>query len=552
MSDNKHSLESLAPIARGETFPAFDPRGVSPAQLQQILEQGIAAHQNGDKERAEKCYRRVLDAAPNQPDALNLLGVLAAEAGLYGMAVDLMDRALMTRPKDPHILNNKGHALSEMRRWDEARDFLERAIALKPDFDEAKYNLGRVLRQLGHVDKALLLWRDVWKSDDRVFAALVGITGVLTDQGKFEEAERTAREVIAHLPHRPAGYIGLAHTHKFTKDDGTLEQIEAQLKKDDVPTEDRVALHYAAGKISDDLKSYENAFNHFDKANSIAFQSYDHKRTEAYRRQKKTVFSKRFFKERPDWGYKSSLPIFIVGMPRSGTTLTEQILSAHPDVYGAGEIESFDKLARLAEKITPSRDEFPTNMLKLSKFGAELIGERYIEDLRHRADRAVSRISNKMPHNFELLGLIAITLPGAKIIHCRRSPLDTCLSCWTKNFNDAHGYNRSLTDVGRYYRGYHDLMQHWREVLPLEILDIDYESYTTDLEGTARKLIDFTGLEWNPRVLDFYSINRPVRTASQWQVRQPIYKTSVEKWRNYMPWLQPLVDALGPLAQGLE
>ncbi len=236
-------------------------------------------------------------------------------------------------------------------------------------------------------------------------------------------------------------------------------------------------------------------------------------------------------------------------MPRSGTTLTEQILSAHPEVYGAGEIESFDRMAILSEQVSASHDIFPLSTLKVTPFGAHLVGQRYIRDLIHRAGDRVKRITNKMPHNFELLGLIALVLPNAKIIHCRRDPVDTCLSCWTKNFNDAHAYNRSLTDIGRYYQGYHDLMEHWRQNLPIPILDVDYESYTTDLEGTARRLVEFVGLEWDPSCLEFYNLERAVRTASQWQVRQPIYRTSVQKWRNYMPELQPLLDALGPLVK---
>jgi len=144
-----------------------------------------------------------------------------------------------------------------------------------------------------------------------------------------------------------------------------------------------------------------------------------------------------------------------------------------------------------------------------------------------------------------LLGLIALALPNAKIIHCRRDPVDTCLSCWTKNFNDAHGYNRSLNDIGKYYQEYHSLMEHWRQNLPIRILDVDYESYTTDLEGSARRIVEFVELDWDPKCLEFYSVDRAVRTASQWQVRQPIYQTSVQKWRKYMPELQPLLDALG-------
>jgi tetratricopeptide (TPR) repeat protein len=532
----------------GNGFPAFDPRASSPLMLQKLLEEGIAHHRAGKKEEAERSYRQVLEYAPNQPDALNLLGVLAADAGLLDMAVDLMERALVTRPRDPHILNNRGHALSELRRNEEARDHLERAVALNPDFDEAKVNLGRVLRALGEVDAALELWRAVWEKDDRVFAALVGITGILSDQGRFAEAEQAARQVIERLPHRPVGYISLAHAHKFKTDDGTVAEIESQLKDDTIPENEKISLHYAAGKVSDDLGHYGEAFRHFDAANKMSYKGFDHKENENYRRQKKTVFSKRFFKDRKGWGDPSEVPVFIIGMPRSGTTLTEQILSAHPDVYGAGEIESFERMAVLSEQISPSRDEFPMNVLKVTEYGAKLIGQRYVRDLMHRTNRPVTRITNKMPHNFELVGLIAMTLPNAKIIHCRRDPIDTCLSCWTKNFNDAHAYNRSLGDLGRYYQGYHALMQHWRETIPMPILDVDYESYTSDLEGTARRIVDFVGLPWDPRCLEFYKVDRAVRTASQWQVRQPIYRTSVQKWRKYMPHLQPLLDTLGPLA----
>jgi len=549
MTDQNSSLQDLHQMVHGPSSPVFNWHGQSPAQLQKILEQGIAHHREGRKEDAERSYRQVLDIAPNQPDALNLLGVLAADAGFHDLAISLMRRALMTRPKDPNIQNNLGHALSQVHQYEDARDHLERALALKPDFDEAKYNLGRVLRYLGETGLALKLWQEVWAADDRVFAALVGITSIYADEGDFERAEATAREVMKRLPHRPAGYISYSQVHKFKEDDGTLGEIEKQLKDKTIAEQDKIALHYSAGKICDDLKLYSSAFEHFDLANRMACKTYDHKPTETYRQRKKTVFSKRFYADRKGWGHVSDVPVFIVGMPRSGTTLTEQILAAHPDVFGGGELETKDVFAQLSEEISPSREEFPLSALKLTRFGAEILGRRYTDDLRWRADRPVKRITNKMPHNFELLGLIALALPNAKIIHCRRNPVDTCLSCWTKNFNDAHGYNRSLEDLGRYYRGYVDLMDHWRQTLPVPILDVDYETYTTDFESTARKLVEFVGLEWNEKCLNFYEAERPVRTASSWQVRQPIYKTSVERWRNYMPHLQPLLDVLGPLAR---
>jgi len=549
MADQGSSLENLNRVVHGGGFPAYNKSSVSPAQLQQILEAGIAHHRAGRREDAERAYRQVLDIAPNQPDALNLLGVLAAEAGLHDLAIDLMRKALMTRPKDPNILNNLGHAESEMRRYEEARDHLERAVALKPDFDEAKYNLGRVLRSLGETEMALRLWQEVWEADDRVHAALVGITNIYGDRGEFDKAEETARKVIERLPHRPAGYISLAHVHKFREDDGTLAEIESQLQDETIPDQDKIALHYAAGKIGDDLKMYGRAFEHFDLANRMASSTYDPKITEEYRRKKKMVFSNRFYRDRKGWGHQSEQPVFVIGMPRSGTTLTEQILSAHPKIFGAGEVEAFEKIGLFSEEISPTRDLYPISALKLTQFGAELIGKRYVDDMQRRSNKPAERIVNKMPHNFELLGMIALILPGAKIIHCRRNPMDTCLSCWTKNFNDAHGYNRSLTDLGRYYRGYHDLMDHWRQVLPITILDIDYEELTADTETVARRIIEFSGLEWDPVCLDFHKVERPVRTASAWQVRQTIYQTSVGRWRNYMPHLQPLIEALGPLAQ---
>jgi tetratricopeptide (TPR) repeat protein len=549
MASQSSGLENLGQILGSANFPAFNRMGVSPAHVQRLLEEGIAYHRAGEKTQAERCYRQVLEIAPNQPDALNLLGVLAAEADMLDLAIGLMERALMTRPKDSGILNNLGHALAVRHRYEDARDKLERALALKPDFDEAKMNLANVLRMIGEPDGALELFTEVWNADDRVFGALVGIVNIHGDQGRFKEAEKAAREVIARLPHRPAGYISLAHVYKFREDDGTLKIVEDLIESDATSTEEKTALHYAAGKICDDMKRFDRAFHHFEAANREAHKAYDFAGVEAFRRQKKTVFSKKFFRERQGWGYQSEVPVFIVGMPRSGTTLTEQILASHPDVFGAGEVETMERMAFFSQQVSPGKEEFPISVLRLTKTGARLVGQRYVDELRVRTDRPVRRITNKMPHNFELLGLIAIALPNAKIIHCRRSPLDTCLSCWTKNFNDAHSYNRSLADLGKYYRGYADLMEHWRQVLPIPMLEIDYEDYTNDLEGTARRMIDFIGLEWDSRCLEFHSVERQVRTASQWQVRQPIYKSSVERWRNYVTDLTPLIEALGPLGK---
>jgi hypothetical protein len=254
------------------------------------------------------------------------------------------------------------------------------------------------------------------------------------------------------------------------------------------------------------------------------------------------------FAERQGKGSASDLPVFVVGMPRSGTTLTEQIIASHGRAGGAGEL---GRIAMFARRLSyaPKRDlgKFKAALDGLGQKAVREMGSNYVDLLRFHAPKA-ERVVDKMPHNFQFLGFAALMCPQARVVHCSRNPVDTCWSCFQNPLNEAHGYSRTLTDLGLYYREYKRLMDHWKAVLPLQIYELNYQQLTADFENEARKLIDFIGLPWDDACLNFHEAGRTVRTFSRQQVRSPIYTSSVERWRRYENELQPLLAALGDLA----
>ncbi len=518
---------------------------VNPFDLQKQLEQGIEHHKAGRGEEAEKVYRAVLSKVPNQPDALNLLGVLAMEAGNHDAAFDFLERAIAGRPKDPAILNNYGNALSLVRRFEDAIKNLECSLAIKPDMADAWLNLGRTLNLAGQSVRALKCFDRLLKVKADSHAAKSGISRALLGLGRTSEAEQAARDLIAVAPQASSGYVNLSNAHKFKPGDPEIAHVEELIASKDTNAKELRGLYFAAAKMCDDVGRYDDAFRYYDLANKMASGKYDAKALEQSYAELKKTYTRKFFDERKGHGLDSERPVFIVGMPRSGTTLTETIIGAHPQAYAAGELETVKRCEREMSALVFKDEGQQKNPRQLSWVGVEVLAQRYLDAIDTKAKNANAiRVTDKMPHNFQAVGFIALMFPKARIIHTRRNPFDTSLSIWQQNFNDAHTYSRNLTDLGHHYAQYLNLMEHWRDVLPGRMLEIDYEDLVENQEQVTRKLIDFVGLPWDDACLRPHELQRTVLTASVWQVRQPVYKRSAGRWKNYEKHLGPLREAM--------
>jgi hypothetical protein len=316
--------------------------------------------------------------------------------------------------------------------------------------------------------------------------------------------------------------------------------------------EQQAALHFGLGKAYSDLGRHAIAFEHLLQGNAIKHRldEYDERAHLDMMRHIEKVFTAELLRRQPGLGDPSPLPVLIVSLPRSGSTLIEQILASHPRVHGAGELRV---LARAAKSFRGRRVEecFPEIANHLSAEQLRQFGARYADHLRSLAP-AAERVTDKMPSNYLYAGLIHMALPNARIIHARRDPLDTCVSCFTHHFG-VKSFSSDLGTLGRYYRSYDALMAHWRAVLPPGVmLEVQYEELVADFENSARRIVEFCGLDWDPRCLAFYETKRPVRTASVLQVREPIFTRSIGRWRDYEPWLGPLVAELNAVPSGTD
>ncbi|MEX1109344.1 MAG: tetratricopeptide repeat protein [Dongiaceae bacterium] len=532
-------------------FVAGSPRNAGPRPtfqsldtIRRQLELGLQFHRARRLDDAERAYRQVLAQMPDQPDALNLLGTLYAEKGRITSALPFIERAAARRRNDPAILNNLGLTYFHAARYDDAERVLRKALRVKPDFNDALINLGRTLRNLGRPDEAIECYRRAVR-DERRPAALIGLAWALAESGSMDEAVALLRDVLAANPNEVHAYTVLAKIRRFEETDPEPATVETLLAGRTIGTQERIRLHYAAGKIMNDLGRYDRAMEHFTAGKQLEAVDYDPDRHDRFVDRIVETFTPALFDRLANAGDPTDRPIFIVGMPRSGTTLTEQILASHPEIHGAGELTTIRKLASRV-RVLAGGAGYPEGTARLEPKSVATLAAVYRDLLAERSPTA-RRVTDKMPHNFLQLGLIQVLFPNARIVHCRRNPVDTCVSCFMNEFAESHGYSRDLGYLARYYRAYDRLMAHWRTVLRLPMLEFVYEETVTEPESRSRALVEFAGLEWNDRCLDFHRTDRSVQTISLWQVRQPIYDRSIERWRRYETHLGPLLDGLGDL-----
>ncbi len=537
--DEALSAYDKAIALKPDHAPAFNNRGLALLAARRV-------------EAALASFDRALAINPAYVEALSNRGLVLLDLKRLQAALASFDQALSIAPNHVDALAHRGRALIELRRPEAALASLDRALAINPGHVMAINHRGGALAELGRFDEALACFDRALAIRPDYAEALENKAALLAQHGRMAEAAATIDKSIELAPRRARAYF-LSTTYERVKPGdrrlAAMEDLAGEMAS--LSADEQIDLNFALAKAYRDLGDPERSFPRLAAGAALKRRTIAYDETRALKgfAQVERTFTRELMRHAAGGGDSSSVPVFVIGMPRSGTTLIEQILASHPKVFAAGEIGDFFMAVeelRASEKIAAP---YPELAAELSPEQLRRLGAGYLRRIRALAP-AAERIVNKTPANFAYLGLIRLALPNAQVIHVRRDPLDTCFSCFAQQFDyGAAPYAYDLAELGRFYRAYEALMEHWRAVLPAEAtLEARYEDVVADLEGQARRLIAYCGLEWDARCLEFHRADRPVRTASVAEVRQPIYATSIGRWRAYEAFLGPLREALGPSA----
>jgi tetratricopeptide (TPR) repeat protein len=502
-------------------------------------------------EEALEAYRKALALTPNDPDTLDNLALALRDLDRLDEAVATLRRALAVETRNDKIHLHLGSVLIDQHKVDEAAAAAERALALNPGSHDAINLMGRLAFERGDLDAALTCYRRALALKPDLADALNNMGNVLKELGRLQEAQEAYLAALQIDASVTGVYVNLADSKTFTPGDPHLAALEAlAAKTQGLSKTDRMQLDFALAKAYADLKDHSRSFPHLLAANAQKREriAYDEAATLALFARIEAAFTAERIAAKSGRGDTSRLPIFVLGMPRSGTTLVEQILASHRDVHGAGELKTLDEVLSGMPGADGAKLAFPEFVAAADGALIKAIGSRYVAALRRLAPEA-KHVTDKMPSNFFFAGIIHLALPNARIIHTVRDPVDTCVSCFSKLFSAEQNHTYDLGELGRYHRRYQALMAHWHRVLPQgRILDVRYEDVVADLEGQARRILDHCGLDWDARCLEFHQTKRPVRTASAAQVRRPIYQGAIGRWRAYEPYLGPLLAELNQAA----
>jgi tetratricopeptide (TPR) repeat protein len=584
----------------GQAVRAFEEAArLRPGFVAAQVSLGLSLQAQGKVKKAAACFREVLRLRPDLPESHLAVGTILESEGKLDDAAACYREALRLNPECAGALNNLGALLLKRDKMAEAADSIAQTLRLKPDMAEAHYNQGAIWHRRRHLGEAIDCYRRAIRLQPGFMPAYHALATALIEDGQHDtardwiqkalhfqpgqalahanlgklflhegrraEAVTSFREALRQDPNCVAALAPVAFFGTFPLSDDELNRIKSLLAKGGLPPAEASRLYFGLGSLSDRAGAFDEAFAHFRQANRLRRQTFreadmafDHDIHRAWIDQFIATCDTAYFQRVKEMGQRTERPVFIVGMPRSGTSLVEQILASHPDIFGAGELRDIDQIAqglpaqlRSLAPVTPvvggegpeASSGYPLCLGWLDGATANLLADRYLERLA-RLDGPALRVTDKMPLNFLHLGLIAAMLPRARIIHCVRDPLDVCLSCYFQDFGSVN-FSSDLEDLGRFYRDYERLMAHWRAVLPLPLMEVGYEDLVENQEAVSRRMVAFCGLGWDDRCLAYHQNPRPVHTASQVQVRQPVYKSSVGRWRQYATHLQPLFLALG-------
>lgn len=513
--------------------------------IKQALTQAVALQRAGDFVKAEMVLNTILSHYPKNADAYNLLGTLYHQTNRNQIAIPLIEKAIKLNGKRSYFYNNLGNAYKEMGENNKAALAFKRALKIKPDSVSARSNLGNIYVILGDADRGIREQKKTLKIQPDYHIGHFNLGNAYLEKGMKDEAITCFRRTIELDPTYAKAYRNIVDSRKIKTVDHDIRALEALLHSDKVVNvSDREQLLFGAAKAYDDLKDTETSWKYLKEGNDLHRSTFEYKVEDDLTVMdglRRTITDK-FIAENQLKTTANISPIFILGMPRSGTSLIEQILASHPEIYGAGELYFFEQL--VYHKIKKgTHAKFEDVLPKLNSSDFEELAKHYMSQLKTLPTKS-KLITDKMPRNFLYVGLIKTLFPNAKIIHCCRQAEDSCLSIYKKIFVGRQYFAYDLDELGQYYNGYLDLMAHWHKILPGEILDIHYEDVIADTEGKTHQLLDWCGVEWDDACLDFHKTQRVVRTASSAQVRQPIYKSSVAAWKQYEEQLAPLSKVL--------
>jgi tetratricopeptide (TPR) repeat protein len=522
----------------------------SSTQDPRLLAAGAALFENRVP-HAEALLREHLKEFPTDVAAIRMFAEVAVRLGRLKDAENLLIRCLELAPSFAGARHNYASVLYRRNKSAEALCEADRLLAADPDNPGHRNLKAAVLTRIGEYDEAIDLYAGVLAEYPNQAKVWMNYGHALKTLGRESESIDAYRKCIELAPGSGEAFWSLANLKTFRFTVADLEAMREQLERSELTDEDRFHFRFAIGKALEDARAFSESFEHYAQGNRLrrTLLPYDADETSALVRRSKALFSKRFFEDRNGFGTRAPDPIFIVGLPRAGSTLIEQILSSHSAVEGTMELPDLPQIAKeLRESgVEGPALKYPRALADLSAADSTELGERYLRQTRIQRKTGAPFFIDKMPNNFVHVGLIHLALPKAKIIDARRHPLGCCFSVFKQHFARGQAFTYDLKDIGRYYRDYVELMGHFDEVLPGRVHRVSYEALVDDTESEVRRLLAYCGLPFEEHCLRFYENERAVRTASSQQVRKPIFRDGVEQWRHYEPWLDPLKQALGPV-----
>lgn len=521
-----------------------------PGQLELHRALGVVLQAGSDHAAAIEAYEAALAINPRYLPVLVNLAVCAREIHDPQKALGALDAAIALDGRSVHAHFNKALVFCDLRNLPAAIEELHIVLKLKPDFANAHHQLGFLEEMLENYDAAIGGYTAAIAHNPATADYYLSLGSCLQTVGRFEEAETPLRKAISLRPTAGRAHFLLAYSDQADSSEAERARLARLIAESGATGDDLINMHFASGRLNERAGDHEAAFTHFSEGNALrdADVVFDADAMRGLPNDVAEIFDGHFFALHEQTGNPTDRPIFVVGMPRSGTTLVEQIIAAHPKCYGAGELMNLDSIGVTSSTGSSPEEHYPGRYASIADAEISALAERYLADYPAAASDA-KRVVDKTPGNALALGALAVMFPNARFISCRRDPMDICWSIYRHNFLTDLPYASDFEKMAVYYHTHDQTMAHWRKVLGNRILDVDYETLVADPEPTIRSIIDFCGVEWDQKCLAFHELQRGIHSMSLWTVRQPIFNSSIGAWKRYERRLQPLQAALGDISE---